>query len=43
MKAKVYKLDDKKFDKQGDFTKEIFHFEGTVCDVNVDFERVFRK
>ena len=43
LKAKVYKLDDKKFDKQGDFTRETYHFEGTACDVSVDFERVFRK
>lgn len=43
LKAKVYKLDEKKFDKQGDFTKETFHFKDTACEVSVDFERVFRK
>jgi len=43
LKAKVYKLDDKKFDKQGDFTKEIYKFENTTCDVSVNFERVFKR
>ncbi len=43
LKAKVYKLDGKKFDKQGDFTKETYRFEESACEVTVDFERVFRK
>jgi len=41
--AKVYKLDGKKYDKQGDFTKESYEFEETICKVNVDFEKVFRR
>jgi Uma2 family endonuclease len=41
--AKVYKLDNKKFDKQGDFTKESYEFEDTLCKVVVNFEKVFRR
>lgn len=41
--AKLYKLDDKQYDKQGDFTKETYEFKETRCKVSVDFERVFRR
>jgi Uma2 family endonuclease len=41
--AKVYKLDDKKYDKQGDFTKESYEFKDTLCKVVVNFEKVFRR
>jgi Uma2 family endonuclease len=43
LKAKVYKLDDKKYDKQGDFTNEKYKFEDTTCEVELDFERVFKR
>ncbi|RLA78136.1 MAG: Uma2 family endonuclease [Epsilonproteobacteria bacterium] len=43
LKAKVYKLDGKKYDKQGDFTIESYTFEETTCKVSLDFEKVFRK
>jgi len=41
--AKVYKLDGKEYDKQGDFSKELYAFENTVCDMKIDFEKVFRR
>ena len=43
LKAKIYKLDGKKYDKQGDFTHESYTFEETLCGVSLDFERVFRR
>lgn len=41
--AKVYKLDEKKYDKQGDFSTEVYEFSETNCGVHIDFERVFRR
>lgn len=41
--AKVYKLDNSKYDKQGDFSKETYAFEETLCKARVDFERVFKR
>ena len=43
LKAKVFKLDEKKYDKQGDFTTESYHFEETTCNINIDFEKVFKR
>ena len=43
LRAKVYKLEDKDYDKQGDFTKETYKFEETKCNVSIDFERIFRR
>ena len=39
--AKVYKLDNKKYDKQGDFTTERYRLENTSCQVSLDFENIF--
>ncbi len=41
--AKIFKIDGKQYDKQGDFSKEKFLFDGFECDVELDFERVFRR
>ncbi|MCD6173601.1 MAG: Uma2 family endonuclease [Sulfurimonas sp.] len=41
--AKVYKLDGKKYDKQGDFGKEVYEFKNTTCGVSINFERIFRR
>ena len=43
LKAKIYKLDDKKYDKQGDFTTESYTFEDTTCNIELDFEQVFKR
>ncbi len=41
--AKVYKLDGKEYDKQGDFSKETYNFEDTKCNLKIDFEKVFSR
>lgn len=41
--AKVYKLDGKRYDKQGDFAKETYTFDESSCKVTVDFEKVFKR
>ena len=43
LKAKVYKLKDGKFFKEGDFFKEIYKFEGLTCELELDFDRLFKK
>jgi len=43
LKAKVYKLEGSKYDKQGDFSKESYEFEETLCKASVDFEKVFKR
>jgi len=41
--AKIYKLDEKKYDKQGDFSMETYHFEETKCGLSLNFEKVFKR
>ncbi len=41
--AKVYKLKDGRYDKQGDFTKERYDFDETLYKASVDFEKVFKR
>ncbi len=41
--AKVYKLVAGKYDKQGDFSKESYDFEKTLCKASVDFDKVFKR
>lgn len=43
LKAKVYKLENGKFDKQGDMTNESFKFEGLHCEVEIDFDNIFKR
>ena len=43
LKAKVYKLKDGKYDKQGDFSKESYEFEETLCKASIDFAKVFKR
>ena len=43
LRAKVYKLVDGKYDKQGDFSKETYDFEDTLCGASVNFEKVFKR
>jgi len=43
LKAKVFKIDGKKYDKQGDFSNESYEFEDTICKVSINFEKVFRR
>lgn len=41
--AKVYKLDAKEYDKQGDFSEEEYELLYTKCGVKIDFKRVFKR
>lgn len=41
-KAKLYKLENNKYSKQGDFSKESYSFEGITCKAKIDFSTVFR-
>lgn len=43
LRAKLYKLDGKTYDKQGDFSRETYRFDALECDVSLDFEQVFRR
>ncbi len=43
LRAKVYKLDGKEYDKQGDFAMESYDFEQTSCKVSLDFAKVFKR
>ncbi|MBT3726080.1 MAG: Uma2 family endonuclease [Gammaproteobacteria bacterium] len=41
-KAKLYKLENNKYSKQGDFSRETYSFEGTTCPAKINFDAVFR-
>ncbi len=41
--AKVYKLDGKAYDKQGDFSLESYSFQETTCKIRLDFKKVFAR
>jgi len=43
LKAKVYKLQDSTYDKQGDFSKESYTFEETTCKTSINFDKVFKR
>jgi len=43
LKAKVYRLEDGKFSKVGDFTRETLTFEGIGCTLSLDFDSVFAR
>jgi Uma2 family endonuclease len=41
--AKVYKIKDDNYTKVGDFTKERLSFKDIGCDLEIDFEKVFKR
>ena len=41
--AKVYKLDGRRYDKQGVFASESYEFDQTICKVSIDFSQVFKR
>ena len=43
LRAKIYKLKDSKYDKEGDFLQESYNFKETTCNVSLDFKRVFKR
>ncbi len=42
-KAKVYKLENNKYSKQGDFFTETYQLEGTSCNAAINFNDVFKQ
>lgn len=42
-KAKIYKLVDGKYSKEGDFSLESYTFDETTCQASVNFEQVFKQ
>ena len=43
LRAKIYRLDGKRYDKQGDFTHESYRFDNLPCPIEMNFERVFKR
>jgi len=43
LKAKVYKLNQKEYEKVDDFTHEVMQFDDLECKPKIDFEKVFRR
>ena len=43
LKAKVYKIEQNRYTKVGDFTKEKLEFQDIECPLTLNFEEVFRK
>lgn len=43
LNAKIYKIENNIYQKQGDFTKEKYLFDALACKVEVDFKEVFKK
>jgi Uma2 family endonuclease len=41
--AKLYRLQDGRYIKDGDFDKQIYDFENTTCKVSLNFDKVFSK
>jgi len=41
--AKIYKLENNKYQKEGDFFNQLYKFENTTCKPTIDFEKLFRK
>ena len=43
LKAKVYRLENNKYEKVDDFTYEVMNFDDLECGVQIDFEKVFKR
>ncbi len=43
LKAKVYKIENGKYAKEGDFLTESYVFEETTCRASIDFQKVFKQ
>ncbi len=43
LKAKIYKLKDGKYDKQGDFSSQTYDFEETTCKTSINFDNAFKR
>lgn len=42
-KAKVYKLQDNFFVKEGDFFTQTYKFENTTCNATINFDNIFKR
>ncbi len=43
LKAKIYRLENNKYTKEGDFSLESYKFEETTCRASIDFKNVFNR
>ncbi len=43
LKAKIYKLKNGKFEKEGDFTTEKYIFKNLKCEMEIDFNKIFKR
>ena len=43
LRAKIYKLDGKSYDKVGDFDNENYSFDETTCNITIDFKKLFKR
>ncbi len=43
LRAKIYKLINGKYDKQGDFSIETYYFDNTLCNAHINFDHVFKQ
>ncbi len=43
LRAKIYRLDDKEYTKEGDFSLESYTFEESSCKPSVNFANVFER
>ena len=43
LRAKIYKLKNGKFDKEGDYSLESYDFENTRCKLKLNFAEVFKR
>ncbi|RLA74090.1 MAG: hypothetical protein DRG30_05635 [Epsilonproteobacteria bacterium] len=43
LKAKIYRLENNKYTKEGDFSLESYKFEETTCGASIDFKNVFNR
>ncbi len=43
LKAKIYKLENNKYEKVNDFTHEVMNFDDLECKGSINFEKVFKR
>lgn len=43
LRAKIFKLDEHVYRKEGDYFDQTYRFEDLECDASLDFERAFKK
>ena len=43
LSAKIYKLEGKRYDKQGNFSCESYRFDETTCPITLDFGKIFKR